>query len=202
MLVELGSSDYLKRYQTYVSHVQQWRQQFQKLESVSLRYENQVIVNPDLVKPSAEKPNPVKLEHRQNGRIVKSGMTAQPRIVTRGRTPEWPLAKPALSSPTTWIPNRTAAQASVEAVTSKKTQCKSADAKKPATTEVSTKKGQSRRPKKVVAKAAPVASARNRRETNARFGSGVCSALWGSGGTSTPKPSAAIAKPPANTSSN
>src|SRR6202047_2151254 len=48
VLVELGSGDYLKRYRTYVSHVQEWRQQFQKLESVNLRYDNQVIVNPDL----------------------------------------------------------------------------------------------------------------------------------------------------------
>ena len=48
VLVELGSGDYLKRYHTYVSHVQEWRQQFQKLESVNLRYDNQVIVNPDM----------------------------------------------------------------------------------------------------------------------------------------------------------
>src|SRR5215472_310299 len=48
VLVELGSGDYLKRYRTYVSHVQEWRQQFQKLESVNLRYDNQVIVNPDM----------------------------------------------------------------------------------------------------------------------------------------------------------
>jgi cell division protein FtsQ len=48
VLVELGSSDYLKRYKTYVGHVQEWRQQFQKLESVNLRYDNQVIVNPDV----------------------------------------------------------------------------------------------------------------------------------------------------------
>jgi len=48
VLVELGSSDYLKRYRTYISHVQEWRQQFQKLESVNLRYDNQVIVNPDM----------------------------------------------------------------------------------------------------------------------------------------------------------
>src|ERR1700733_6541033 len=48
VLVELGSSDYLKRYRTYVSHVREWRQQFQKLESVNLRYDNQVIVNPDV----------------------------------------------------------------------------------------------------------------------------------------------------------
>jgi cell division protein FtsQ len=48
VLVHLGSSDYLKRYKVYVSHVQEWRQQFQKLESVNLRYDNQVIVNPDM----------------------------------------------------------------------------------------------------------------------------------------------------------
>ena len=48
VLIELGASDYLKRYQTYVSHVQQWRQQFQKLESVNLRYDNQVIVDPEM----------------------------------------------------------------------------------------------------------------------------------------------------------
>jgi len=48
VLVELGSVDYLKRYQTYVSHVREWRQQFSKLESVNLRYDNQVIVNPDM----------------------------------------------------------------------------------------------------------------------------------------------------------
>jgi cell division protein FtsQ len=48
VLVELGSSEFLKRYKTYVSHVREWRQQFQKLESVNLRYDNQVIVNPDM----------------------------------------------------------------------------------------------------------------------------------------------------------
>jgi cell division protein FtsQ len=48
VLVHLGSSDYLKRYKTYVTHAQEWRQQFQKLESVNLRYDNQVIVNPDM----------------------------------------------------------------------------------------------------------------------------------------------------------
>jgi cell division protein FtsQ len=48
VLVELGSSDYLKRYKIFVSHAREWRQQFQKLESVNLRYDNQVIVNPDV----------------------------------------------------------------------------------------------------------------------------------------------------------
>jgi cell division protein FtsQ len=48
VLVHLGSSNYLQRYKTYVTHVQQWRQQFNKLESVDLRYDGQIIVNPDL----------------------------------------------------------------------------------------------------------------------------------------------------------
>jgi cell division protein FtsQ len=48
VLVHLGSGNYLQRYKTYVTHVQQWRQQFDKLESVDLRYDGQVIVNPDL----------------------------------------------------------------------------------------------------------------------------------------------------------
>ncbi len=48
VLVHLGSSDFLGRYRTYITHAQGWRQQFQKLESVDLRYENQIIVNPDV----------------------------------------------------------------------------------------------------------------------------------------------------------
>src|SRR5712691_1547561 len=48
VLVHLGSSDYLRRYKIYVTHARAWRLQFQKLESVDLRYDNQIIVNPDL----------------------------------------------------------------------------------------------------------------------------------------------------------
>jgi len=48
VLVHLGAADYLRRYKIYVSHAREWRQQFDKLESVDLRYENQIIVNPDL----------------------------------------------------------------------------------------------------------------------------------------------------------
>jgi cell division protein FtsQ len=59
VLVHLGSSDYLRRYRIYVSHAQGWRQQFQKLESVDLRYDNQIIVNPEMqrmAKPAALSP--------------------------------------------------------------------------------------------------------------------------------------------------
>src|SRR6202007_794313 len=57
VLGHLGSSDFLHRFKIYVSHAQGWRQQFQKLESVNLRYDNQVIVNPDMEK--ASKPVPL-----------------------------------------------------------------------------------------------------------------------------------------------
>lgn len=48
VLVHLGSGNYLQRYRTFVTHVQAWRQQFTKLDSVDLRYDGQIIVNPDL----------------------------------------------------------------------------------------------------------------------------------------------------------
>ncbi|MGH9579440.1 MAG: cell division protein FtsQ/DivIB [Terriglobales bacterium] len=48
VLVHLGSAHFLKRYKVYLAHVAEWRQQFQKLESVDLRYDRQIIVNPDL----------------------------------------------------------------------------------------------------------------------------------------------------------
>lgn len=47
VLVHLGSGNFLNRYKIYVTHVAEWRQQFQKLDSVDLRYERQIIVNPD-----------------------------------------------------------------------------------------------------------------------------------------------------------
>jgi cell division protein FtsQ len=45
--IHLGNSDFLPRYKLYVTHIAEWRQQFQNLQSVDLRYEGQVVVNPD-----------------------------------------------------------------------------------------------------------------------------------------------------------
>ncbi len=50
VLVHLGSSDFLERFKVYVAHVQEWRTQFPVLKSVDLRYQHQVIVNPDEVR--------------------------------------------------------------------------------------------------------------------------------------------------------
>src|ERR1700692_1206735 len=48
VLVHLGSSDYLRRYKIYVTHAQAWRQEFLRRESGDLRYDNQIIVNPEI----------------------------------------------------------------------------------------------------------------------------------------------------------
>ncbi len=47
VLVHLGNSNFLARYQTYLAHIREWRQQFEKIHSVDLRYERQIVVNPD-----------------------------------------------------------------------------------------------------------------------------------------------------------
>jgi cell division protein FtsQ len=81
VMIHLGSSNYLERYKIYVGHVQEWRQQFPKLNSVDLRYERQVILNPDMrgaqgnvpvtapVKlPVPEKSAPAPIKHKPSAR--------------------------------------------------------------------------------------------------------------------------------------
>ena len=48
VLIHLGSSNYLDRYKVYVAHLREWRQRFPALDSVDLRYGDQIVVNPDL----------------------------------------------------------------------------------------------------------------------------------------------------------
>jgi cell division protein FtsQ len=47
VLVHLGDSNFLDRFNIYRAHIQEWRLKFSKVESVDLRYDRQVIVNPD-----------------------------------------------------------------------------------------------------------------------------------------------------------
>jgi cell division protein FtsQ len=65
MVVHLGAQDFLPRYKLYVTHIAEWRQQFQNVQSVDLRYEGQVIVNPD--KPAETNPP------RRHGDTEKTG---------------------------------------------------------------------------------------------------------------------------------
>ena len=89
VLVHLGPSNYLDRYKIYVAHVQQWRQQFDKLESVDLRYDRQIIVNPDL--QGTVKQPPLSFS------AVKAAMAAGVKpaaLVTHERIGPKPLVKP------------------------------------------------------------------------------------------------------------
>jgi cell division protein FtsQ len=52
LLIHLGSSSYLERFSLYKTHIQEWRQQFQRLHSVDLRFERQVILNPGSPAPA------------------------------------------------------------------------------------------------------------------------------------------------------
>jgi cell division protein FtsQ len=87
VLVHLGSSDFLRRYRIFVSHAQGWRQQFQKLESVDLRYDNQIIVNPDMAKPAASRLSAAKAAAAAGVKPVS--------LLTRVGPNERPIPKPA-----------------------------------------------------------------------------------------------------------
>lgn len=47
VLIHLGASDFLERYTLYAAHIGEWRRQYHNVQSVDLRYEGQIIVNPD-----------------------------------------------------------------------------------------------------------------------------------------------------------
>ncbi|HET6841478.1 MAG TPA: FtsQ-type POTRA domain-containing protein [Candidatus Angelobacter sp.] len=71
--IHLGSSDFLQRYKLYLEHIAEWRQQFPNLQSVDLRYEGQIIVNPDarktLSEPAPSEPSkPVKQQVKRRAR--------------------------------------------------------------------------------------------------------------------------------------
>ncbi|MCU1333164.1 MAG: Cell division septal protein-like protein [Candidatus Angelobacter sp.] len=73
MVVHLGAQDFLPRYKLYVSHIAEWRQQFQNVQSVDLRYEGQVIVNPD--KPADANPP---RRHGDTEKTDAAGASAKP----------------------------------------------------------------------------------------------------------------------------
>jgi len=90
VLVHLGSSNYLERYKVYVAHLREWRQQFDKLESVDLRYDRQIVVNPDL--RGIEKPAPLTLSAAKTAAAAGVKPVA---LVTHAKTfGPTPTAKP------------------------------------------------------------------------------------------------------------
>lgn len=48
VVIHLGASNFQERYRVYVAHAQEWQQQYEKLEAVDLRFDHQIVVNPDM----------------------------------------------------------------------------------------------------------------------------------------------------------
>jgi cell division protein FtsQ len=185
VLVELGSSDYLKRYKTYVSHVQEWRQQFQKLESVNLRYDNQVIVNPDM----EGRPKQPALAASAAKAAAAAGVKPAA-LITRMNPHDHPLPKPAFE------------------LTEKKLDPKSAAAKKPVT-RPNVKKASAKAKTPAAKKAAAKPSATGSKAGATKASAGQKTDAKKPGKLTLPasnaagsKPSPAIAKQQANTSSD
>jgi cell division protein FtsQ len=183
VLLHLGSSNYLKRYKIYVSHVKEWRQQFQKLESVNLRYDNQVIVNPDM--EGRSKPGALTLAAAKAAAAAGVKPAA---LVSRAGLHERAIPKPAFE------------------LSQKKLDARAA-AKKPAKAKwkrAAVKPGKTAAPKAAPAKAvvpAPQPSAVTTAASTQKpaVGKLAQSATPAAANVTTAKPSPAIQKPQANT---
>jgi len=83
MVVHLGKEDFLPRYKLYVAHIAEWRQQFQNVQSVDLRYEGQVVVNPDSRDREIGKSGDRVIGKQQKAAVTKpvSAKAAKPKIV-------------------------------------------------------------------------------------------------------------------------
>jgi hypothetical protein len=58
VVIHLGASDFLERYKLFAAHIGEWRHQFKNVESVDLRYEGQIVVNPDTPRTMQPAPPP------------------------------------------------------------------------------------------------------------------------------------------------
>jgi cell division protein FtsQ len=130
VLVHLGSGSFLPRYKTYVTHVQQWRQQFDKLESVDLRYDGQIIVNPDLDGvPRQPALTPAAAKAAVAAGVKTAAIVNYEKYVTRPGTPVPAKGKP-----------KAPAKAAATRVANKPLPAKTAASKKPTVKPVTLKK--------------------------------------------------------------
>jgi cell division protein FtsQ len=189
VLVHLGSSDYLRRYKIYVTHAQGWRQQFQKLESVDLRYDNQIIVNPDMERTAKQVPlNP------SAAKAAAAAGVKQASLLTRVGPGERQIPKPAFELTAKKLDNKPEPAVSKKVVGKKPVPVVSKLESKPASkTAAATEKTVATKPVKKVhahVAAAPAAHAK----TASSGGTVAKKPSTKAGQKSIPKPSPAIAK--------
>jgi cell division protein FtsQ len=108
VLVHLGASDFLGRFKIYISHAQEWRQQFARLDSVDLRYEHQIVVNPDLQGPAKQPPLSLSVAKAAVAAGVKPAALVVHETAAPKTTPPAPVlpfvkpsANPTISNPKT-----------------------------------------------------------------------------------------------------
>ena len=179
VLVELGSIDYLARYRTYISHVQEWRQQFQKLDSVNLRYGNQVVVNPDM----EGKPRQAALSMSAAKAAAAAGVKPAA-LITKINPHDKTLPKPAFELSEKKLDPKAAAKKPVAKPRAKKALAKT---NKPAKETAKHPVG----PQKVTASAHRAPAKPEAKKPDAK------KAVQSVAANTTPKPSAAVSKPSA-----
>jgi len=100
VLVHLGSSGFLERFKIYLAHVQEWRTQFARLDSVDLRYDHQIVVNPDLQGTAKEPALPMSVAHAALAAGVKPAALVNHDLLPNGQagTATAPPAKSAVKA--------------------------------------------------------------------------------------------------------
>src|SRR6266404_2717886 len=83
MVVHLGAQDFLGHYKLYVAHIAEWRQEYQNVQSVDLRYEGQVIVNPDKEKPPANAPPLMNADNTDRKKATVKAVSHKPKVRKR-----------------------------------------------------------------------------------------------------------------------
>ena len=95
MVVYLGKSDFLPRYKLYVAHIAEWRRQFQNLQSVDLKFEGQMVVNPDKPATNPKPKNETQRNGGSGGKVV--GVSAKAPIKPVGHKTVKPASKKAVA---------------------------------------------------------------------------------------------------------
>jgi cell division protein FtsQ len=132
VLVHLGASDFLGRFKIYISHAQEWRQQFARLDSVDLRYEHQIVVNPDLQGPAKQPPLSLSVAKA----AVAAGVKPAALVTHEATAPKPTVPAPALSASsakTAANPKASATKKKLAKVHHRKPPAKKAEAKVHAT---------------------------------------------------------------------
>jgi cell division protein FtsQ len=81
VLIHFGSEKYLERYHRYQEHLAEWRQQYPKLASVDMRYDQQVVL--EMQPGSATSPGAVPADPGANS--TDSGAATEPKAAQTGK---------------------------------------------------------------------------------------------------------------------